>query len=928
MTIRYFPKLLALSLFIIFTCKNTFAENESQNILKSLPPPLAAEAEKTFQLSQKKTLSLSEMDQVLKWLHSHSDFDQVQLIENEKDGFQFKIIPTVRIQKITVAGDKSFSKNDILAIYGVTEGSILDANNLIEGGERIKQYYHDAGFLNTTVELEFPPISEKAVQVNIKIIENTRTRIKNIQFISENINLNELLKKKTSSFIDDPFTEQNISEIQKKVREILTKDRYFRADIFSPEVLFSNGEADATLSFKIEKANKYTLSINGNREYSLSDLEDTLDLDSFYSSHPNISAEVANRLKNFYLSRGYARVDVQAQESPGREPLSIKLQVEIQEGPRVRIADIQFTGRLSKESDEYKKWIENKSLPLIQKGYYVKLDLDQSLELLKTDLQNQGYLLAKIISTRTQYNKTRDRVSVFVNLDEGPLTILKDVQFQGNDSFNKEELLKVVDLNAETPLQLNKLEASITKLKDYYKERGYLEMVLINEKDELVRYDESNTQARVNYKIYEGPKVQVASISIEGLTTTKEKIVRIELEFKEGDILTPSRIEESIARLQRTGYFSTVEIKTLEEKTSVAQRTVIVRVNERDPGLFSVGAGLTNERGVTLRGFAGLGYRNIAGTGRGASIRSEGNYNFTQIKFPETKITIGYLEPYLFDSRVRARANITRSKTVSDLSEKLGYETNQYTYSVEKDFTSHVTFIYDLLNIAQVNYFFLDSGSIKQRQDIASTGPTIDIDYRDNPFNPSKGIFARFNFEYATPWLGSSDTIEYYRTTGSFTHYQPFWTTWVWANSIRGGYLENLSKRADGGVPYDRKGFILGGRSTIRGFETGTFEVLPSSRDLGIGDTDIYYLKSSATMSLIKSELRFPLWGNIGGSLFYDGGMVKISGLDFADNYRDSVGFGFRYITPVGPVNAEVGFKLDRKPSEDLLRFHFSVGSF
>lgn len=917
-------------IFILFMSqsKAQSVEYDSSSILKLLPVEIAADARKNFQLDQKKNLSLSELDRLIKWVHVRSQFDQVQLVQSEKEGLQIKVIPTVRVQKITIANQKSFSSSDLMGIFAISEGAILDTSLLIEGGERLKQFYHDSGFLNTVVELEFPPLSEKAVQVNIKITENNRTLIKNIQFISNNPSLNEILKKKTSSSINDPFTDQNVSDIQKKIREFLTKERYFRAEVFSPEVLFNNSESEALLSFKIDNPNKYAINFNGHRQYTAGELEDVLELDSFYSSHPNISAEISNRLKNFYLSRGYARVDIQSQELPGREPQSIKLQVEIQEGPRVRIAEIQFSGIISKESKVYEKWIENKSLPLIQKGFYVKSDLDQSLELLKTDLQNQGYLLAKIVSTRTQYNKSRDRVSVFVNLDEGPLTILKEVTFQGNDSIPKEQLLEVVNLPEELPLQLDKLELSISKLKEFYKERGYLEMILINEKDDLVRYDESNTQARVNYKIYEGPKVQVASIVVEGLGATKEKIVRIELEFKEGDILTPAKIEESTARLQRTGYFSTVEIKTLEEKTSVEQRTVIVRVTERDPGLFSVGAGLTNERGVTLRGFAGLGYRNIYGTGRGASLRTEGNYNITQIKFPEAKITFGYLEPYLFDTRVRFRANITRSRTVSDLSEKLGYETNQYTYSVEKDFTSHVTFIYDLLNIAQINYFFIDTSVVDRRQDIASTGPTIDVDYRDNPFNPTRGTFSRFNFEYASPSLGSSSTIEYYRATGSFTHYLPLVDTWIWANQLRAGYIENLSKRADGGIPYDRKGFILGGRSTIRGFETGTFEVLPSPRDLGISDTEVYYLKSSAVMNLIKSELRFPLWGSVGGSLFYDGGLVNISGLEISDRYRDAVGFGFRYITPVGPVNAEVGFKLDRKSSEDLLRFHFSVGSF
>jgi outer membrane translocation and assembly module TamA len=56
------------------------------------------------------------------------------------------------------------------------------------------------------------------------------------------------------------------------------------------------------------------------------------------------------------------------------------------------------------------------------------------------------------------------------------------------------------------------------------------------------------------------------------------------------------------------------------------------------------------------------------------------------------------------------------------------------------------------------------------------------------------------------------------------------------------------------------------------------------------------------------------------------------------DPYRDSVGVGVRIATPVGPVNLEVGWKLDRRliqvnphgydVRETPWAFHFSIGTF
>jgi outer membrane protein assembly factor BamA len=154
---------------------------------------------------------------------------------------------------------------------------------------------------------------------------------------------------------------------------------------------------------------------------------------------------------------------------------------------------------------------------------------------------------------------------------------------------------------------------------------------------------------------------------------------------------------------------------------------------------------------------------------------------------------------------------------------------------------------------------------------------------------------------------------------------------WVWANNFRYGYLENLSKHVDGGVPYSKKGFTLGSASTIRGFDPSSnkLELLPNNEDLGVtGATDTYFLKTNAQQFLFKTEIRFPLYGNFYGGVFYDGGSVLIKDLKLKDDYRDSVGIGIRYNTAIGALNMEVGKKLDRKPNEDDARFHLSFGTF
>jgi outer membrane protein assembly complex protein YaeT len=514
---------------------------------------------------------------------------------------------------------------------------------------------------------------------------------------------------------------------------------------------------------------------------------------------------------------------------------------------------------------------------------------------------------------------------------------VQKVNIEGNNQVPEEQLKEIIGLKAQEPLRLNELEESIQRIKQFYKDSGYLEMSLLNEKEDLVNYNEDNTLAQLKFKIYEGPKVIVGSILIEGNTLTKDGIILKELEFKVGDTLTPQKIEESISRLQRLGHFNIVDIRALEEKTQISLRTIVIRVIDRDPGLWNTGVGVTNERNLTLRGFAGLAYRNMFGTGRGISLRGDANYNVDSTRYLEGKFTAGYLEPYLFNTRMRGRVSYIQSVYITDYSNLVATETKQNSWTIEQDINSHLLLSWDLVTFAHYKTFSIhdDPNNPAQSLDIGSTGPTIDVDFRDHPFNPTRGSFTRLNIEYGSPAFSSDPFIEYAKAQGSFTHYYPVRTNWVWANSLRAGYIKNLSTERSsnvdtaGHVPYDKKGFQLGGQTTLRGFSPT--EAFPNKNDFGVKYDSQMRLTTSATMSLFKSELQFPLYKSFGGALFYDGGSVTLSEPNFNNiGYRHSVGVGIRISTPVGPVNLDYAWKLNMNGlrGEDPSIFHFSIGAF
>lgn len=899
----------------------------------NLPEELQEDLAERFPGIQKEKLSQAQVDEVLRYLQLKPQIKSLRVMDDGNSSpLRLEFDLTRRISKVQVLGNSSLSDSEAENLFGSKSGDVFDQQSLVEGGEKIRQAYRDLGFYNAVFDIEMPAESPDAVAVLVRINENKRSRVHNIVLQSPNDELNKKLMKDIDEALGDPYTDATLAQIQSNAREYLSKNRYVRADLVGPTVEFNSDESEATLIYRIEKSEKYSFEFEGVRFLAMREIEKALDLDNFYSANPSIGTEMSQKIRAHYLAKGYARADVKAEETEGRGPFQRKVTFRINEGPQVKILKYNLTGHFSKKDSYYVKFIEEHSSRLVEQGYYNKDDIDAGIKNLLLELQNNGYLQAKILSTRTQYNKERDGVSIFINLDEGPLTVIDAVEFSGNQAFSAEELTKVTRLRPG-PLKLNQIEEAIAHLKSYYKEKGHIEMLLLNEQGDLVTYNETNTRALLHFKIFEGPQVRVASIILEGNSFTRDSVINKELEFTNGDLLTPSKIEESVARLQRTGFFGSVEIRTLEEKTNVANRTVLVKVTERDPGVFTLGAGATNERTLTLRGYTGIAYRNLWGTGRGVSMRLEGNYNVADIKYLESRVVLGYLEPYLFDSRVRGRVNLTRSSTVTDYDIKQVSDVRSTTYSLEKDFTSRILGVWDVWSLATIRDFGVDNSYpyAPVEQNIATTGLQFDVDFRDNPFNPSRGTFTRWNAEYSTPDIGSSSTIEYWRTTLSVTHYlnlgviakQPV----IWANQVRGGYMKNLLH--DGGVPWDKKGFTLGGQSTVRGYEAGTQEVFPNRQDLGLTENDpTYYLTTDTKMFLLKSEVRFPIYENLGGALFYDGGSVQIEGLEFSDSYRDSVGFGIRYNTPVGPLSLDWAWKLDARPNEEPWRFHLSIGTF
>ena len=199
--------------------------------------------------------------------------------------------------------------------------------------------------------------------------------------------------------------------------------------------------------------------------------------------------------------------------------------------------------------------------------------------------------------------------------------------------------------------------------------------------------------------------------------------------------------------------------------------------------------------------------------------------------------------------------------------------------------------------------------------DIGTISPIIIRDSRDNPFNPRTGSVNSIKVDFSAGMATGSE-VEFVRYIMQSSWYIPLSKSVVWGFSARVGWADAYGKTEE--IPISKR-FFLGGRTTVRGFELDS--IGPKGDDGSPKGGDLYLN--------LNTELRFPIYRKMGGLLFVDAGNVWLKSegnVNIAD-LRSSAGIGFRYLTPIGPLSLDAGWKLDREKGESDWEWHFTIGN-
>jgi outer membrane protein insertion porin family len=217
----------------------------------------------------------------------------------------------------------------------------------------------------------------------------------------------------------------------------------------------------------------------------------------------------------------------------------------------------------------------------------------------------------------------------------------------------------------------------------------------------------------------------------------------------------------------------------------------------------------------------------------------------------------------------------------------------------------------------------------------------------NNPNDPTAGSMNMGSLEWASASFGGDinflkytattrwyiDLLHKYLIGGLFK--KPLVTKWRPVVMLNGemGYAQSLDGKR---LPLSER-FFLGGINSVRGFRERSLGpedsgvIADDPDDPATGLTDVTSQIGGNKYLQGNIELLIPIVPSVGikGVLFYDIGNafnehddIRIAGL------RQAVGFGFRWMSPIGPLRFEWGFPLHAREDEEKQVFEFGMGSF
>jgi len=729
------------------------------------------------------------------------------------------------------------------------------------------------------------------------------------------------------------------------------------------------------------------LKFSGNSKMDDKDLTEKLGLGVGGYISPYLIHAKRQQIIDAYAEKGYFQAQVDWELTYNSDSTEAGLEYKIDEKSKVKVEKVIMTGNVRVKANDLIKKMRNRKRGFLRSSDFAKEKYEEDLEKVIAEYHNKGYIDAFLVSDSITIDSVTNRMSIFLEVYEGPRYYFGVSSFENNEVLPTGLLQNLLKHKEGEVFDAEKYDESIFEIYTAYQEVGHLHIRVLDE-----RTTRSDSLIDISYSITEGLPSHVNLVRIVGNNRTKEKVIRREITVRPGQIFNRSLLIRSVRDVMALNFFSNVEPVPVDLPNGDVD--IEFKIEEKQTGQISAGAGYNSQD--KLVGNLGLGIPNLGGNGQNLSFNIEFGKN-------RNSFSLSFTEPWLFGrpTLVGSDVFLINRRWYDDYTEgrqggsirfgrRLRWPDNYFRlyasyrlernrfYDYDDDFkaaNSSSTFLgYYWTEIQEVD----DSLVIKSMIDTATVAdvpiPGSVVAYNEKWNTASKIAFSvirdsRNLPEFATKGSQFSYTFENTGgVMGGFWQYQKHEVSYakfislglnfaIAARVQYGAIIGNSSDIEDnrilvsdrynpGGTAYD---------GVVRGYDDGSltpdstiltsdqriyYFANPDSIDTQVDEPDSIVTSAAYTtrvrgkyMFVTNLELQFPVVKQqIYALAFFDAGNSWLHFKNvkpFSDLYR-GVGFGFRIQVPgIGTIGFDFARPLDDPPDggDKTWRTHFQIGT-
>ena len=645
----------------------------------------------------------------------------------------------------------------------------------------------------------------------------------------------------------------------------------------------------------------------------------------------------------------------------------VAVEIEIREGKAAKIKELNILGNHAFTDKQIRDGFESDTTNWMswysKDDQYSREKLSGDLEKLQSYYMDRGYADFGVDSTQVQIAPDKRAMYIDASIKEGEIYKVSGVKLLGDLILPEKTMRQLVFVKEGETFNRAAVEASSKAIKAVLANIGYAYAKVTP----IPKLDKEKRTVDLTLYVEPGQRVYVRRVVFQGNTRTEDGVLRREMRQLEGSWYSQAAIDRSKIRLQKLGYFKTVDVDKKLVPGTQDKVDVTVKVEEQSAGSMQFGIGYSQYSGIILN--ASVSQNNLFGSGDSFSISGERSSYYT-------RLGLNYYNPYLTDSGIGIGYSASYSKTDYGNTDFANYATSAKSFSTYLGIPISET---DGLRVGlgissnKVNLFpgysplvLIDYQNEIGNKTIHTWTGTLgwNHDTRNGYWAPTRGGLLSASTDVALP----GSTVQYWKLTTEANHYWPIGKGFVLYLDGQVGYGKTYSKNGISDDAYDAlaaaskadnpsqshvitdmrqdlpfwQNYYAGGVRDVRGFQDNTLGprvcIDGSAPNAGgMCNNGAYYAQpiggSFKVLGTAQVFLPLPFLKDVNTarvSWFMDVGNVYKDYKSFdASELRASTGLSLQWQAPIGPLIISLAMPLRSKDADRHYeeRIQFTFGS-